>query len=63
MDEPIRWTVRVSKDTDMAVRWRVLDQTVAQTKARNAKALAAQIEAAIDEALQSVRAERFAVWR
>lgn len=82
MDEPIRWTVRVSKDTDVAVRtflaqrgmkkgdlakfveeavrWRVLDQTVAQTKARNAKASAAQIEAAIDEALQSVRAERFA---
>lgn len=82
MDEPIRWTVRVSKDTDVAVRtflaqrgmkkgdlakfveeavrWRVLDQTVAQTKARNAKASAAQINAAIDEALQSVRAERFA---
>ena len=85
MDEPIRWTVRVSKDTDVAVRtflaqrgmkkgdlakfveeavrWRVLDQTVAQTKARNAKASAAQIEAAIDEALQSVRAERFAAAR
>ena len=85
MDEPIRWTVRVSKDTDVAVRtflaqrgmkkgdlakfveeavrWRVLDQTVAQTKARNAKASAAQIDAAIDEALQSVRAERFAAAR
>ncbi len=85
MDEPIRWTVRVSKDTDVAVRtflaqrgmkkgdlakfveeavrWRVLDQTVAQTKARNIKASAAQIDAAIDEALQSVRAERFATAR
>ena len=85
MDEPIRWTVRVSKDTDVAVRtflaqrgmkkgdlakfveeavrWRVLDQTVAQTKARNAKASAVQIDAAIDEALQSVRAERFAAAR
>ncbi len=85
MDEPVRWTVRVSKDTDMAVRtflaqrgtkkgdlakfveeavrWRVLDQTVAQTKARNVNAPAAQIEAAIDEALQSVRAERFATAR
>lgn len=85
MDEPIRWTVRVSKDTDVAVRtflaqrgmkkgdlakfveeavrWRVLDQTVAQTKARNIKASAAQIDTAIDEALQSVRAERFATAR
>jgi hypothetical protein len=42
------------------VRWRVLDQTVAQTKARNARAPLAQIEAAIDETLQAVRAERFA---
>lgn len=54
MDERVRWTVRVSKDTDVAVRmflaqrgmkkgdlakfieeavrWRVLDQTVAETK-------------------------------
>ncbi len=85
MDEPVWWTLRVSKDTDVAVRtflaqrgmkkrelakfveeavrWRVLDQTVAQTKARNAKAPAAQIEAAIDETLQSVRAVRFATTR
>ena len=85
MDEPVRWTVRVSKDTDVAVRtflaqrgmkkgdlakfveeavrWRVLDQTVAQTKARNAKTPAVQIDAAIHEALQSVRAERFATAR
>ena len=69
MDQPVRWTVRVSKDTDVsvrmflaqrgmkkgdlakfieeAVRWRVLDQTVAQTKARNAKVPVADIEAAI----------------
>jgi translation elongation factor EF-G len=82
MDEPVRWTVRVSKDTDVAVRtflaqrgmkkgdlakfieeavrWRVLDRTVAETKARNAKASLAEIEAAIDEALKTVRAERFA---
>ena len=74
--------MRVSKDTDMAVRmflaqrgmkkgdlakfieeavrWRVLDQTVAQTKARNATVPAADIEAAINEALHSVRADRFA---
>ena len=85
MDEPVRWTVRVSKETDVAVRlilaqrcmkkgdlakfieeavrWRVLDQTVAQTKARNAKAPIADIEAAINEALQEVRAERFAAQR
>jgi len=81
MDEPVRWTVRVSKDTDVAVRtflaqrgrkkgdlakfieeavrWRVLDRTVAETKARNAKASVAEIESAIDEALKTVRAERF----
>lgn len=85
MDEPVRWTVRVSRDTDVAVRtflarrgmkkgdlakfveeavrWRVLDQTVAQTKARNAKAPVADIEAAIDEALHAVRTERFAARR
>ena len=82
MDEPVRWTVRVSKDTDVAVRrflaqrgmkesdlakfieeavrWRVLGRTVAETKARNSKAPVAGIEAAIDEALKTVRAERFA---
>ena len=82
MDQPVRWTVRVSRDTDVAVRtflaqrglkkgdlakfieeavrWRVLDQTVAQTKARNAKAPVTVIEAAINEALHTVRAERFA---
>jgi hypothetical protein len=82
MDEPVRWTVRVSKDTDVAVRtflaqrgmkkgdlakfieeavrWRVLDRTVAETKARNAKASVTEIESAIDEALKTVRAERFA---
>ena len=36
-----------------------LDQTVAETKARNASASAADIDAAIDEALAAVRAERF----
>jgi hypothetical protein len=81
VDNPVRWTVRVSKETDVAVRtflaqrgmkkgdlakfveeavrWRLLDQTVAETKARNASASAADIDAAIDEALAAVRAERF----
>jgi len=82
MDESIRWTVKVSKDTDVslrtflaqrggkkgdlskfiedAVRWRVLEQTVAETKARNANVSLREIESAIDEAVAAVRAERFA---
>lgn len=81
MDDPVRWTVRVSKETDVAVRtflaqrgmkkgdlakfveeavrWRVLDQTVAETKARNSSASGADIDAAIVEALAAVRTERF----
>jgi translation elongation factor EF-G len=83
--EAVRWTVRVSKETDVAVRtflaqrgmkkgdlakfieeavrWRVLDQTVADAKRRNAGASSKEISAAIDEALQAVRAERFATAR
>jgi hypothetical protein len=37
----------------------LLDQTVAETKARNASASAADIDTAIDEALAAVRAEPF----
>ena len=81
MTEPVRWTVRVSKDTDVAVRtflaqrgmkkgdlakfieeavrWRVFDATVAETKARNAGVPDEEIDAAIEEALATVRAERF----
>lgn len=80
-DDPVRWTIRVSKDTDIAVRtflarrgskkgdlakfieeavrWRVFDQTVAETKAHNAAASADEIDSAIEEALLTVRAERF----
>jgi len=50
----------LAKFIEEAVRWRVLDRTVAETKARNAKAPVAEIGAAIDEALKTVRAERFA---
>jgi len=53
----------LAKFIEEAVRWRVLDQTVAQTKARNAKVPVAAIEAAINEALHAVRAERFAAQR
>jgi len=81
MTEPVRWTVRVSKDTDVAVRtflaqrglkkgdlakfieeavrWRVFDATVAETKARNAGVSEEEIDAAIEDALATVRAERF----
>jgi Ribbon-helix-helix domain len=80
-DEPVRWTLKVSRDTDIAVRtflarrgmkkgdltkfveeavrWRVFDQTVSETKARNAAVPAEEIEADIEEALTAVRAERF----
>lgn len=82
MDETIRWTVKVSKSTDLsvrtflaqrggrkgdlskfiedAVRWRIFEQTVAETKARNANVPLEDIESAVDEALAAVRAERFA---
>jgi hypothetical protein len=79
MDDPVRWTVKVSKETDIAVRsflaqrgykkgdlarfiedavrWRVLDKTVAETKAKNAALAPEAIESAIDEALAAVRAQ------
>ena len=82
MAESIRWTVKVSKDTDVsvrtflaqrggrkgdlskfiedAVRWRIFEQTVAETKARNANVPLRDIESAVAEALAAVRAERFA---
>lgn len=48
----------LSKFVEDAVRWRVLDQTVADTKAANADVPAEEIEHAIAEAVQAVRAER-----
>ena len=50
----------LSKFIEDAVRWRVLEQTVAETKARNANVPLREIESAIDEAVAAVRAERFA---
>ena len=80
METNVRWTVKISKDTDIsvrsflarrglkkgdlskfieeAVRWRVFDQTVAETKARNVGVSAAAIDTAIAEALSAVRAGR-----
>jgi hypothetical protein len=51
----------LAKFVEEAVRWRVLDRTVAETKAANAGIPVEEIEAAIAEAVQAVRAERFPV--
>ena len=81
MDKRVRWTIRVSSDTDASVRsflkrqgirksalgtfveeavcWRILDETVAWTKFRNAGVSTAIIDGAIDAALKSVRRETF----
>ena len=79
MEDSIRWTIKVSKRTDIslrsylaqhgmkkgdlskfveeAVRWRVLDKTVAEVWERNASVTDGEIEAAIDEALAAVRVD------
>jgi hypothetical protein len=51
----------LSKFIEEAVRWRVFHQTVEDTKARNANLPQEEIDAAIDEALTAVRAERFGI--
>ena len=78
MEDNVRWTVKVSKDTDVsvrsflarkgmkkgdlskfieeAVRRRVFDQTVAETKARNTGVSDSELESAIEDALSAVRA-------
>ena len=77
MADTVRWSLVISKETDIAlrsylahhgmrkgdlskfvedaVRWQVLDRTVAETKAANASFPTEEIEAAIDEALEAVR--------
>lgn len=81
MENTVRWSLVVSRDTDIslrtflaqqgmrkgdlskfveeAVRWRVLDRVVTETKSKNAGVSAKKLEAAIDDALHSVRAEGF----
>jgi hypothetical protein len=81
MAETVRWSLVISKETDIAlrsylaqhgmrkgdlskfvedaVRWRVLDKTVAETKTANANVPPEEIEAAITEAVEAVRSERF----
>jgi hypothetical protein len=83
MSDTVRWSLLVSKETDLALRtylaqqglgpedfsqfiedavqWRVLDRTVAETKAQNFGEDPAEIEAALEEAVQAVRSERFRV--
>jgi hypothetical protein len=80
MEDTVRWNVKVSRETDTAlrtylaqrgmkkgdiskfveeaVRWRVLDRVVSEVKTRNAGVSVRKIQAAIDEALVAVRAER-----
>lgn len=75
-----RWTVSVSKDTDIAVRsflaqrgmkkgdlskfieeavkWRVLDQTIAEVRAKFADVPADELESLIDEAVSATRQSR-----
>jgi len=57
MDEAVRWTIKVSKETDIAVHWRVLDKTVAEVKAKNSALAPEAIDSAIDEAVAAVRGQ------
>ena len=80
-DTPVtRWTVSVSRDTDIAVRsflaqrgmkkgdlskfiedavkWRVLDQTMAEARAGFADLPPDDVEALVDEAVTAVRRAR-----
>jgi hypothetical protein len=79
-DEVTRWTVSVSKETDIAVRsflaqrgmkkgdlskfieeavkWRVLDQTIAEARSKFADLPPDELEAVIAEAVTAVRTER-----
>jgi hypothetical protein len=77
-DDTTRWTVSVSKDTDIAVRsflaqrgmkkgdlskfieeavkWRVLDQTIAETRSKFADLAPDELESMVDEAVAAARA-------
>lgn len=80
MEDTVRWSLVVSRDTDVslrtflaqqgmrkgdlskfvedAVRWRVLDRVVTETKNKNAGVSTKKLEAAVDKAVQAVRAKR-----
>jgi hypothetical protein len=80
MEEAVRWSIKVSKETDLslrtflgsqgmkkgdlskfieeAVRWRLFHRSVQNIKARNAGSDPDELQAAIDETISEVRAER-----
>jgi len=79
-EQPVRWTITVSRDTDLtlrtflgargmkkgdlskfieeAVRWRVLQRTIQDIRARNADGDPEEIQRVVDAAVSEVRAER-----
>ncbi len=81
MADSVRWTLTISKDTDIslrtflaksgfkkgdlskfvedAVEWRLMKLNVADARARNAHLRPEEIETAVDQALDEVRADRF----
>jgi hypothetical protein len=81
-DNAIRWTVSVSRETDVtvrsflaqrglkkgdlsrfieeAVKWRVLDQTIAETRRQFADLPPDELDALVDEAVAAVRHARAA---
>ena len=81
MSESVRWTLTISKETDVtlrtflarsglkkgdlskfvedAVQWRLMKLNIAEARARNAHLSPEEIEAAVEQALSEVRAERF----
>jgi hypothetical protein len=81
-DDAIRWSVSVSRQTDVtvrsflaqrglkkgdlsrfieeAVKWRVLDQTIAETRRQFADLPPDKLDALVDEAVAGVRQERAA---
>jgi hypothetical protein len=82
MEEAVRWNIKVSKETDLAlrtflgaqgakkgdlskfieeaVRWRVFHCTVQDIRERNAGTDPEELQRIIDEAVDEVRAERYA---
>jgi hypothetical protein len=49
----------LSKFVEEAVRWRVLDKAVAETKAQNAHVSPEELETAIHDAVRAIRADHF----
>jgi hypothetical protein len=50
----------LSKFVEDAVQWRLMKLNIAEARARNAHLHPEEIEAAVDQAVSEVRAERFA---